>query len=510
MKSLLSAFMLLATVKGFSQPRYLNEVFTDVTVTSGVEYAQNYSVLTGTPVLQSLVTDIYEPAGDTLSQRPLVLYFHASDFLPLMLNGSPVGDMHDSCAAEICRRLARRGFVAASVDYRIGWNPISADQDIRTGTLLQAVYRGVQDARSCIRYFRMNASAQGNTYRIDPDCITVGGEGSSGYISTACASLNHYSELTLLKFISSTNGQPYIDTTVFGNLEGFGGAAGMNNDNWPGYPSNVSMVFNLEGAIGDSTWIEPGEAPMVSFHDVNNPGAPYTNGPVIGPAGYVVWVTGSHDMIRIANQLGNNNVFNVSWNDPFTDRADEVNEGWEGLFPIAQPDPSIIIPGNPYNGQWHPWQWWDSLDLQTVAPYYGIGSAQATAAYLSGFLTNPDMSKQKAMRYIDTVMGYLVPRIVQNCALPGFISGIAAENEPADDIRIYPVPALDNFFIKAFGTIHEVQAVSLFDPSGRLVREITTTHQSQVQINRSNLPAGMYLVKIKTDRGSVYRKVLMQ
>jgi len=494
-KSLLFAFLIFSAINGFSQQRYLNEVFNGVNITSNVVYGENYSVLTGTPILQTLMMDVYEPAGDTASARPVVIYMHAGDFLPLLF-ANPIGDVHDSSVVEICKRFARRGFVAVSMDYRLGWLPGSLDQDIRTGTLIQAVYRGLQDAKSCVRYLRMNATTQGNTYKIDTNCIAIGGEGSAGYISTAYATLNDSTELQLLKFLSTTNGQPYIQPYILGSIDGFGGDPTLNNENWPGYSSKVCMVFNLEGALGDSSWLEAGEVPMVSFHDTNNPGAPYYNGPVIGPVGFVVWATGSHDMIRDANLLGNNDVFNVAWNDPYTARADQENDGWEGLFPIVQPDP-----GPPYNGQSNPWQWWDSLDLQSVAPLYGISSFQASQIYLAGFFTNPDMSKSKAMRYIDTVMGYLAPRIVQNCQLPGFISGVGEVNLIGNDVKMFPNPAEEYFILQLADASQQMKRLQLFDATGRLVKEISSINSNHVQMNRSDLVSGLYLLKIQlTDR----------
>src|SRR6185369_3696679 len=105
--------------------------------------------------------------------------------------------LHDSSVVEMCKQFALRGYVVASIDYRLGWNPIATEQAIRTGTFVQAVYRGLQDAKTCVRYFRMNAATQGNTYKIDTSRIVVGGDGSAGFIATAYATLNDTAELQL-------------------------------------------------------------------------------------------------------------------------------------------------------------------------------------------------------------------------------------------------------------------------------------------------------------------------
>ena len=151
-KFLTLALSLLAFSQLDAQVRYLNEVFTDVNVTTDVVYGTNVTVLPllqgSPPAAQPLVCDIYEPAGDTEVDRPLMIYIHTGNFLPQYLNGSAVGTKSDSVAVELCSRYAKMGYVVASIDYRLGWNPLAATQSERTYQLINAAYRGVQDART--------------------------------------------------------------------------------------------------------------------------------------------------------------------------------------------------------------------------------------------------------------------------------------------------------------------------------------------------------------------------
>ena len=76
---------------GFGQQiRYLDDVFSSVTVTPNVIYATNISVL---PMLQSLppapttlTCDIYEPTGDIYTERPVIILAHTGSFLPPVIN----------------------------------------------------------------------------------------------------------------------------------------------------------------------------------------------------------------------------------------------------------------------------------------------------------------------------------------------------------------------------------------------------------------------------------------
>lgn len=120
-----------------AQTRFIDEVFESVVVTEGVVYGNNVSILpivlgqSETPLPEDLVMDIYEPDGDTLSERPLVIVGHRGDFLPPIINQSPYGTRKDSAVVEMCKRFAKKGYVAVSMDFRLGWNPLGSSLEKR-------------------------------------------------------------------------------------------------------------------------------------------------------------------------------------------------------------------------------------------------------------------------------------------------------------------------------------------------------------------------------------------
>ena len=78
--ALLSLGLSVSAQKG---NRYLDDVFSAVTVTSEVIYATNISIL---PMLQGLPPapttikcDIYEPTGDNLTNRPVIILIHTGN-----------------------------------------------------------------------------------------------------------------------------------------------------------------------------------------------------------------------------------------------------------------------------------------------------------------------------------------------------------------------------------------------------------------------------------------------
>ncbi|HIG58882.1 MAG TPA: hypothetical protein EYQ21_05765, partial [Flavobacteriales bacterium] len=136
--SLIFAMLFVSTMT--AQVRYVDEIFTDVTVTSDVTYAANVTVITTLqgypPMALPQNMDVYAPTGDVETDRPLIIYLHTGNFLPQYINGGATGNKDDNAAVEICSRFARMGYVVASIDYRLGWNPLAATQTERSVQLI--------------------------------------------------------------------------------------------------------------------------------------------------------------------------------------------------------------------------------------------------------------------------------------------------------------------------------------------------------------------------------------
>ena len=228
--------------------RYLTEVFASNTVTKNNVYSTNITVITGAPSMDTLKYDVYEPAGDTMAERPVVIVAHTGSFLPVPQNGQATGSRRDSAVVTICNKLAARGFVAVAMSYRLGWNPLG-NQDERTGTLLNAAYRGIQDARTLVRHLRDGYTNNGNPYGIDPNNIIMGGMGTGGYISLGVGYLDSYDEINLTKFINFTTGVSYVDTSLSGDVEGKW-TRPLNRGQYVNESSAVQFVFNMGGAVG--------------------------------------------------------------------------------------------------------------------------------------------------------------------------------------------------------------------------------------------------------------------
>lgn len=469
--------------------------------------------------------DLYQPdqSVDTETARPLVIYLHTGNALPPPVNGSPNGTRKDSTAVEICNRFARRGYVAASMSYRLGWNPLAPSEQERRGQLLNAIYRAIHDIRQCIRTMKENA-AGGNDYRIDVDKIIVFGEGTGGYMSLAHSTLDEPEELFITKFRPDPFDATvsYIDTTLVGNLDGFNGNLTLYRDN--GFDHETHFCVNMGGALADTSWLAPGDVPMVAFHTVFDPFAPFTEGIVIVPTtgGPVVPVQGSNLFMDLVNEYGNNAAFaTLPDGDVYTDRArslygsaqthgtNTVNilTDVEGLFPFVTPNwPAAPPPPLPIAyEEASPWQFWNpaSPEAQTVVS----PGPPPTTAHVASLLSNPNMSPEKARAYIDTVMGYMNPRIV--CALnlgPCSLVGLDESSTVAQGVDVFPNPASDRVTFTSSNSA--IISYEVYDVNGRLVRT-AQVNNTVANMDRQGLKAGAYNVQLRFKEGAVVRKLML-
>ncbi|MBW8050553.1 MAG: PKD domain-containing protein [Cytophagales bacterium] len=273
---------------GCSGGRYLNEIFPTVTTTSNILYGNNTN-LSGSP--EDLFLDVYEPAGDTVSMRPLIILAHGGSFTS--------GDKADGCIVDMCKNFTKLGYVTASIDYRLGMAcipccfccPDSVDAT-------ESVMRAFHDAKAAVRFFRKDFVLSGNTYRIDTSLIFFGGQSAGAFMAIQLAYLDEVSEIP-----------SYIDTTK----AGLGGGVEGNSGN-PGYSSKVKAIINISGAIGDTAWMKTGDTPMISFHGDQDGTVPYATDWIgVLFCNNIIIVDGSSTMNLKANAIGIDNCFKPYW-----------------------------------------------------------------------------------------------------------------------------------------------------------------------------------------------------
>jgi acetyl esterase/lipase len=161
-----SLMLLLLCVFGLQAQtgeRYAEPVFDNVLTTSEIPFSSVYRVGATSPT--TLYLDFYEPSGDTLQSRPLVITVFGGAFV--------AGSRNYVDMQAYCNRFAQHGYAAASIDYRL--LPFTS---FNTTSLIRNAYMAAQDVSSAIRFFK----AYSQEYRIDTNNIFLLGN-SAGSIS---------------------------------------------------------------------------------------------------------------------------------------------------------------------------------------------------------------------------------------------------------------------------------------------------------------------------------------
>ncbi len=507
-----------------AQERYQDEIFTDVTVTSDITYGTNVSIIgiilgeSAEPAPEEMKMDIYEPTGDTATNRPVVIITHRGDFLPAFINQQPYGQKEDFAIAELCKSLARRGYVAVGMNHRVGWNPFGSSLE-KKSTILQASYRAGQDLTTCVRYFRKTAAEDGNPHGVDASKVAVGGYDSAGFAAHSAANLKTADQTLLPKFLdlSTMPATPFVDPAFYGNPqatnEGF-----INVPNYPDYSSEISAVISMEGGLGDFNWIEAGDAPVIGFLRRDKFDEPGIRDVTEGTTSEILIPDGAFlDTIVHRNiELGNHDIFiNANLDDPITQVAMARSGGLEGLFLFDPPriegevqcDPTPGVSANTWGANTYPWNAYDEAFFTAVwssIPDQPVPADIQICNYNTG-QGNPN-DPALSLAYIDTMARYIAPRLVLAMGLNETVSSVDNSLKPVLGFQAYPNPATDNILLSAN---EEIKSIQVFDLNGREVIQLDGVNNTQHLLNVSTLSKGMYFTKIKFEKGLISEKLLI-
>lgn len=211
----------------------------------------------------SLTMDVYTPEGDAVSSRPLFLLIHGGAFY--------YEDKADPDYEAFCNYFASRGYVAAAINYRMGFLPTKEATN-------KAGYRAVQDAHAAVRYL-----VGDKRFKIDPDRVFVAGN-SAGAITA----------LNLAYFSEDTRGIRKRKGSIRERIDEFGKKASETiNQLWgtelgkdlgpinalnPGDTTRFSIraVGNMWGAVLNLAIFDGDKKiPIVSFHSKLDPTVDY-------------------------------------------------------------------------------------------------------------------------------------------------------------------------------------------------------------------------------------------
>lgn len=241
MKYVLLVLLFIGSSQLFSQcdGRYENVIFDKISKIS-VVYSETYDWSPSNPGLEM---DIYTPSNDIVNNRPLLIFAHGGVYIE--------GDKNSNTMVTLCEEFAKRGYVTASIRYRLT-NLQSLLSSNSYNIFSQTVVNSISDMKSAVRYFRKDVAENNNTFGINPDLIFVGGY-SAGAVTAAHLSVIDEGEVPD-EFL------PFFDES--GGIEG-------NSGNF-GFSSEVSGAILLAGAINTTNFLDENDPPIVSVHSTDD------------------------------------------------------------------------------------------------------------------------------------------------------------------------------------------------------------------------------------------------
>ena len=450
--------------------QYVYDSTLNVTYGRSVNFAGDYD---------TLKMDIYQPDCDSLTNfnvRPLLLFVHGGAFVS--------GDKSEQSITNLCKQFARRGYVTASINYRLGF--ISDDQAWNcnypnyscvfasdSSEWYRAYYRAVQDGKGALHYL-LNRRFY---YQIDIDNIFIAGESAGAIVALGIGLLDTINEKPMQAYAipdaprpsSNTTACPYnkektfFDPTV--KRPDLGGING--NLQTTDHHYTIKAIGNMYGAMLNdllkySNAGKPKPA-IFSFHQPCDLVVPIDSGGVF--SGLSWCLTNGYNCLGVSNtaklygsrafsQWNSNNNYGYSIHNDFTTKA----------FPYSF--------------------------------LFGEGSC-------ADQINNPCHAYDNALLRENNLAQYFAPLVT---TLPLCMSdttsipvAIDDHNHEVSNIKIYPNPTSEFVSIKCKEFYKS--SVAVYNLLGELMQPPISLHHEITQINFNDFRSGIYILVLKRKDG---------
>lgn len=168
---------------------------------------------------QDLLMDIYKPVGDDNCLRPVIVLIHGGAWIS--------GSKEDPNLVIMSRELAKKGWVVANINYRLGTHKTSnynmyalCNTSISapcgyicdSSEIYRANFRGMQDTKGAIRFMKDRFAIDSS----DINNVFLAGESAGGFVAFAAAYTDQASEKSADCFAISDAPTPSANLAAYG------------------------------------------------------------------------------------------------------------------------------------------------------------------------------------------------------------------------------------------------------------------------------------------------------
>ncbi|MEN8115337.1 MAG: T9SS type A sorting domain-containing protein [Bacteroidota bacterium] len=495
-------FGFIFTFQSLAQPlRYTETVFKKADTIKNVEYAiadwlnnlvpllDEYNVHNGESKTENrpLYMDIFTPHGDTVTKRPVILFGHSGGFL--------IGSRHNDDMIAFCDSFARRGYVTATIDYRLGMGtrltlfPLKIYLTEENGA--RAVYRAVQDSRAAVRFLKHNA----DTYGIDTTKIYMAGSSAGGFVALHNLYMNEPGEIPDLALTEPSLG-------------------GFDTIGIQGYGAQFDAVVSMWGALQSTELIQDEQKPVLLIHGEDDDVVYFKKGTPLESSipdynEISFNVPDTYGSYCIDTALNNKNVNHETYFVPGKKhefygvgtgdwRENGPNEYWDTihwkisdfLFDIFKPEADFN-----YETQGVSLTCFDITEGSRISEWdFGDGT-KANGQEVSHTYAEAGYYKVKLTTCNENIACDTLTKTIQ-------VGAVSVENSYlSDQLKIYPNPARSTLNISGINYEHDVDIIDL---TGRTILKQTNIKSERIDI--STLIPGIYILKVGHNNETAVKK----
>ncbi len=394
---------------------------------------------------------VYSPTGDPTSCRPVVIWAHGGGFF--------AGSYLEQKTTDMMRQLARKGYVAIAIAYRL-WPTSPAN----TQQFQEALIRGVQDMKAAIRFVKANA----NALRIDTSQVFVGGSSAGAIIA------NHTT------FMGVTEAFPLALANQGGNYNVTTPAANLSfSDKVAGCVTQAGAIWNLSFLDGETT-------PWGAVHNTTDATVPHSTGGGSLQIFNRLQAIGTKSFLHLTNSPNLHTPFPGT---PVAAYVDTFNlQSYKQLYAMLK-----------HNGQ------------ATITVSGNSFTAQPAGTSYQWYLNNTPISGATAQNYTPTANGKYKVRI-QNCnncfsTSPEIENITTGNHETAPNaFNIFPNPSSGIVTLQLLAS--EAAELNLFNALGENILT-KVIREGMQEVDLSDKPKGVYHYRVVGARVRQSGKVII-